>query len=91
MPGRGLVAGGGQVAEDEVVLGKLRVDERLQKAVVLHPVRKGIADAGDVVAPVEREVLRAERIQAKQAEPDHKKSQFFHRPEPQDSALHCLI
>ena len=47
------IAGCGEVAEDELVLGKLGLEECLQVAGVLHPVGQGIADEGHVIAGVQ--------------------------------------
>ena len=45
-----LVAGIAEVAKDEVVLGKARVEIRLEPAVMLHAFGERIADDADVVA-----------------------------------------
>ena len=78
MPGCDLIAGGGEVAENEVVVRKFRVNERLQETVVLHPVGERVAEVTDVVALVQGEHLRAECIGAEQNEQDDQAGQVFH-------------
>ena len=51
--GDDLVAGGGEIAEGEVMLGEFLGDERLQMVVMLHAVGEGVADDGDALAGVE--------------------------------------
>lgn len=53
VPGGDLVGGGGEIAEDQIVLRKFCGDERLERAFVLHAVGDGTADEGDVVAGLE--------------------------------------
>ena len=50
MPEHDLVARGGEIAEDELLPGEFRLHQRLEMAVVLHPVGQRVADQGDVVA-----------------------------------------
>ena len=45
-----LIARGGEIAEDELVLGESRLHERLEMAVMLHPVGQRVADQSDMVA-----------------------------------------
>src|SRR5256885_16047702 len=69
VPRRHLIARGGEVAENEVEPGKLRVDERFEPGVVLHPVGQRVAEVTDVVALVKCK-LRAECIGAERNEKD---------------------
>ena len=78
MPRRHLIARGGEVAENEVEPGKLRVDKRLEPGVVLHPVGERVAEVTDVVALVQCKQLRGERIGAERNEKDEQAGQVFH-------------
>ena len=77
VPRRHLIARGGEVAENEIVPGKLRVDKRLEPGVVLHPVGQRVAEVTDVVALVKCK-LRAECIGAERNEKDEQAGQVFH-------------
>ena len=47
---RDLVAAEAEIADDQVVLRKARVQQRLEPAVVLHPLGERVADDADVIA-----------------------------------------
>ena len=53
MPRGDLVPGGGEIAEDQFVIGKARVDERLEPAVMLHAIGERAAEERDVIAGLE--------------------------------------
>src|SRR5258708_17062972 len=58
-----VVAAEPEIADDQLVLRKSRLQHRLQPAVVLHPLRQGIADDPDVIllAKLKRRGGRARR------------------------------
>jgi hypothetical protein len=51
-----LIAGDREVADDDVLLRELRVEQGLEVAVVLHPIAQRVADQSDVASGVEIEV-----------------------------------
>ena len=57
MPCRDFVRSYGEVAEDEVVLGILRHEQRFQPAMMLLPVRQPAANDGDMIALFQRQLL----------------------------------
>ncbi len=55
---RDLIARDGEVADDDVLLRELCVEQGLEMAVMLHPIGQSAADQGDVAAGIEFEALR---------------------------------
>ena len=68
-PHRDFVPGEGEIPHDEAVLRMLRVDHRLEPAVMLHPVGERIADDRDMLAWREGHGVRA-RCRDRGGQPD---------------------
>ena len=78
MPRRHLIRRRREIAENELLLRKFRVDQRLDPCRVLHSVREFIAEDGDVIVLPEFEFVRRRGLDERGGEREGE-DEAFHR------------